>query len=69
MPKPIMRVHNSASGENLDREMTNEEYAKYQLDVEANAEKANQVTANAEAKAALLERLGITADEAALLLG
>jgi hypothetical protein len=30
---------------------------------------ADKIAANAEAKAALLKRLGITADEAALLLG
>ncbi len=33
------------------------------------AERENVTTEKAEAKAALLERLGITADEAALLLG
>jgi hypothetical protein len=33
------------------------------------ADEANQIEANATAKAALLERLGITEDEAKLLLG
>jgi hypothetical protein len=33
------------------------------------SEEINQIQIKAEAKAALLERLGITADEAALLLG
>ena len=37
--------------------------------LEIKATEISQATAKANAKAALLERLGITADEAALLLG
>ena len=68
MSKPIVRIHNSQTDEVIDREMTAAEYAQYQAD------QATQATAKAEAqtkemaKAALLERLGITQDEANLLL-
>jgi len=51
------------------REMTDAEHAQFQLD-EAEAKTKIDAQANkATAKAALLDRLGITADEAALLLG
>ena len=51
------------------REFTDAEYAQYELDkVEALALAAEAAT-KAEAKAALLVKLGITEDEAALLLG
>lgn len=69
MPNPMIRIHNAETNEVIDREMTDEEYAKYQLDIEANAAKANEASEKADAKNALLDRLGITAEEAALLLG
>ena len=68
MPNPIIRIHDLATGEVTDRPMTAAEMKQ------AEAEKAAYVAieagrqAKATAKAALLERLGITADEAALLL-
>lgn len=68
MPKPMIRIHNTEIDEIIDREMTDEEFADYKVMVEtaaaAKAEKEN----NAVAKSALLDRLGITAEEAALLL-
>lgn len=42
--------------------------AQYKLDQEVEVEMTQQKADNAIARAALLERLGITADEAALLL-
>jgi len=69
MPNPIIRIHNSQTNEVIDREMTAAEFKQYEADQVANA--AAQVIANATAaaKAALLARLGITADEAKLLIG
>ena len=68
MTKPMIRIHNTQTDEIIDREMTNEELANYNEKKEKfYAEQAEQ-TAKAEAKAALLERLGITAEEAQLLL-
>jgi hypothetical protein len=68
MTKPMVRIHNMATDEVIDREMTDDEFAKYQIDqAEYQAQKA-EAQAKAQAKAELLERLGITADEAKLLL-
>jgi hypothetical protein len=62
MTNPMIQIDDEV------REMTDEELSVYQsfLDDE-NAKKADQ-EAKAIAKAALLERLGITSDEAALLI-
>lgn len=64
---------NCTTGEVTERDLTAEEL-QAQADAAAQAE-ADRLAAEAEAeakataKAALLKRLGITADEAALLLG
>jgi len=64
----MVRIHNIETDEVIDREMNNEEFAKYQArQLEKEAEQA-KADAKATAKAALLDRLGITAEEAALLL-
>jgi hypothetical protein len=69
MSRPTIRIHNIQTDEVIDREMTVSEYkihqeklAKYQ------AEKA-ETEATATAKAAIADRLGLTADELKLLLG
>ena len=68
MNKPTIRIHNQETNEVVDREMTNAEFAQYEIDqAQYQAEKA-EAEAKAQAKAKLLERLGITADEAKLLL-
>jgi hypothetical protein len=65
---PTIRIHNTETGEVLDREMTDVEFAKYQAD----EIEALQLKAEAEAKAtqrqAILDRLGLTSEEARLLL-
>ena len=50
------------------RDMTDEEIAQYELDQIEVARLKDAEASKAAAKAALLERLGITADEAAMLL-
>ena len=52
-----------------DREMNDAEFAQYEADKAAQAELAAAEAAKAAEKEALLARLGITADEAKLLLG
>ena len=52
-----------------ERDMTTEEFAQYEADQAAGAEKSAAEAAKAEQRADLLERLGITAEEAQLLLG
>jgi len=68
MSKPIIRIHNTETNEVIDREMNDAEYAVYLADQEANAIRQAEAEAQAQAKAALLTRLGITAEEATLLL-
>ena len=54
---------------NVHRKMTEEEFAQYKLDqAEANA-KAEAAIAKAAARQAVLDKLGLTADEAHALLG
>ena len=64
----MIRIHNTETNEIIDREMTNAEYAKYQADQAAETTRQAEAEAKATAKAALLNKLGITAEEAALLL-
>jgi len=52
-----------------ERDMTAEEVAQLEADKAAEIARQNELEAKASAKAALLDRLGITAEEAALLLG
>ena len=68
MTRPTVRIHNTEINEIIDREMTDAEFAQYEIDqARYQAEKA-EAEAQALAKAALLERLGITEAEAKLLL-
>jgi len=68
MTNPIITIHNAETDEVITREMTAEESAWYKS-VNAPYQPTAEETAEATAKAALLEKLGITADEAKLLLG
>ncbi len=68
MSRPITTIINAETGETETREMNDAEFTIYE---EIQAELANEATAKAKAeadKAALLAKLGITADEAKLLL-
>lgn len=69
MKKPMIQIHNITTNEIIDREMTDEEFAQYELDRATSLSKENKEKAKATQKNALLDRLGITAEEAALLLG
>ena len=60
--------NNAATGESITRDMTPEEIEKVEALIAADAAEVAKQQAAATAKAALLERLGITADEAKLLL-
>lgn len=61
--------HNVETGEVIERDMTKDEAAQYKIDEAARVAMIAKIEADAIAKAALLERLGITAEEATLLLG
>jgi len=58
-----------ATGEVTDREMTDAENAEYKALQAADKVAAKAAADKATAKTALLDRLGITADEAQLLIG
>lgn len=68
MTRPIVRIHNIETNEILDREMNDQEFAQYEkdlLDSEAEIEFKN---VEAEQRKSLLNRLGLTEEEAAILL-
>jgi len=69
MTKPQIKEYNCETGEEIVRDANAEEIAQMKIDA-ANAvtEKA-EAEAKATAKAALLTRLGITEEEARILLG
>jgi len=65
----IIKEHNATTGEIIEREMNAKEIAQSEADkIEAEAIKTAEAAKAAE-KAALLAKLGITEDEARLLLG
>ena len=51
------------------REMNDDEFAQYEADQEFEAQRKTETQVQAAAKSALLEKLGITEEEAKLLLG
>jgi hypothetical protein len=73
MPKtttrPMVRIHDLTTDEVIDREMTDAEFADHQAEQAAKAEAEAEAEAKANARQAILDRLGLTADEAALILG
>ena len=68
MSKPLIRIHNTETNEVIDREMTNAEFAQYEADQAASAALKTNLEVKATAKADLLAKIGITAEEAVLLL-
>ena len=69
MTKIMKTIHDLATNKVIDREMTNDEYKVYN-EMLAQDETALQAKSDFEAaKAALLTKLGITAEEARILLG
>ncbi len=68
MTRPMVRIHNSQTNEIIDREMTNAEFEQHQIDLAEIAALQAEAEAKATAKAALLAQLGITEEQAKLLL-
>ena len=67
--KPMVRIHNVETNEVIDREMNDAELAQYEADQAAEAERQAAGTQKAADRAALLTQLGITEEQAKLLLG
>jgi hypothetical protein len=66
--KPMVRIHNIETNEITDREMNDEEYSQYQADKLENAARKAELETKAAQRQAILDRLGLTSEEAALLL-
>lgn len=64
----IIKEHNIETGEIIEREMTAKEIAQWEADNLIAAEELEMKNAKATAKAELLAKLGISEDEAKLLL-
>lgn len=67
--RPEISIHNAETGEIEIREMNDAEFAQYEIDQAAETAKQAEAEVKAAAKAELLAKLGITEDEAKLLLG
>jgi hypothetical protein len=68
MTKSTVKIYDCMTNEVIERDMTAEELQQVQIDKELDAARLAKQEELATAKAALLERLGITANEAKLLL-
>ena len=62
-------IHNLETGKVEIRELTEEELAQIQTDEQIKQREVAEAAAKEAARQALLDKLGITADEAKLLLG
>lgn len=69
MSRPIIRIHNLETNEIIDREMNDAEFAEYEANQLAEAQRKAEAEAKATARQAILDRLGLTEEEARLLLG
>jgi hypothetical protein len=68
MTNPMIRIHNVETDEVIDREMNADELKQHKKDLAEFSTIEEKVAADAAAKQALLAKLGITAEEAHLLL-
>lgn len=65
--RPLVRIY-TGNGEFIDREMNDAEFEQHKIDVANSTARKAEAEAQATAKAVLLNKLGITAEEAILLL-
>lgn len=66
---PQVKIFNAETGEEIIRDANAEELAQMEIDAANVAKEQAEAEAKAAAKQAILDRLGLTADEAKLLLG
>ena len=67
--RPMVRIHNVETNEVIDREMNDAEFAQYETDQAAQSGVETAIAQKAADLAALLTQLGITEEQAKLLLG
>jgi len=66
MTKPMIRIHDTATDQIVDREMTDIEFTQYQADQETALQRQTESELKAEAKAAAqakLAALGLTVED------
>jgi hypothetical protein len=68
MNRPLIKLVNAETGEEIEREMNDAEFAVYEADQAAEQARQAEIAAKAQAKAELLAQLGITEEQAKLLL-
>lgn len=68
MTRPIIKIHNTETNEVIEREMNDAEFAQYEIDQANAAAEQAEIQSKAAAKAAVLAQLGITEEQAKLLL-
>jgi len=68
MGKPIIRIHNVETDQVIDREMTAEEFKIYEADQKAQLLAQNEEESKVAQRQAILDRLGLSSEEAAILL-
>ena len=69
MTRPIIRIHDITKDKIIDREMNDKEFAAYQNRIEKQEIAQAEAESNAAQRQLILDKLGLTADEARLLLG
>ena len=69
MTKPQIKEYNCETGEEIIRDANAEEIAQMELDAANAAAKQAEAATKAAQRQALLNRLGITEEEARILLG
>lgn len=69
MTRPLVRIHDLSTNKIIDREMNDAEFAQYQAEQATEAARKAEEDAKAATRQALLNKLGITEEEARLLLG
>jgi hypothetical protein len=68
MTKPMITIHDLATNEIVEREMNADEFAQHQKDLAADQAEKAAAEAKATARQAVLNKLGLTAEEMEALL-
>jgi hypothetical protein len=69
MSRPTVIIHNIETDEIINREMNDEEFASYEAEQAVEAARQAEAAIKEAQRQALLDRLGITSEEAKILLG
>jgi hypothetical protein len=67
--RPMVRIHDVSTDEVIDREMNDAEFETWKSDQAAQAIAKAEAEVKENAKSAILDRIGLTADELKTILG